>query len=241
MHGARDVHHKDVVTRGDGGAGHRLRGLDHGQEEVLGVAPVEHHARLHVVAGKTIVEDEVAVVGRIVIGRERDVGALVVTAFALYAHFVRGGAHRLQWHRGLQGHAHVKARWRGLALWQVGLGGPTGLGLAGLRAVVAGAHHGGKHELVVARLRHQQLGVAQLDAYFIARQDVGHVHLEHIGQVLLQQRGGFAFCFGLLVGNAGLLLLTDFGGDDPVAQAHLHAVHRGARGTGENILGLDGA
>ena len=97
----------------------------------------------------------------------------------------------------------------------------------------------GKHELVVARLRHQQLGVAQLDLHVVAGQDVGDVHLEHVGQVLLEQRGGLAFLLRAVVLDARLLLLADAGGDQAVGQAHVHAVDRGPGRAGEHVLRLD--
>jgi hypothetical protein len=46
---------------------------------------------------------------------------------------------------------------------------------------------------------------------------------------------------GSVVLNAGLLLLADLGGDQPVGQTHVHAMHGGAGGAGEHVLGLDGA
>ena len=61
---------------------------------------------------------------------------------------------------------------------------------------IAGMKVGGKRELILplrARITEQthrqfnamQLGVFQLDPYFVAGQDVGHAHLEHVGPLLL--------------------------------------------------------
>ncbi len=113
------------------------------------------------------------------------------------------------------------------------------LHVSGLRAVVARPDHRRKHELVVARLRHQEFGVAQLHLDVVARQDVGDVHLEHVGQVLLEQRGGLAFLLRGVVVDARLLLLADLRGDQAVGQAHVETADRGLGRAGEHVLRLD--
>ena len=108
-----------------------------------------------------------------------------------------------------------------------------------LRAVVARAHDGREDEAVFAVVRGQQLGVAQLDGDVVARQDVGDVHLEDVGPLLLQQYAGLAFLLRCLVLDAGLLLLADARDDQPLADAHVHRMHSGLRRAGEHVARFD--
>ena len=237
MHGARDVHHKDVVTRRNDGSGYGLGWLDHGQKEVLVTALVEHHAGLNAVTGQPVVQDEVAVVGGHSGVFQADYGRAAF--FPVGADVVGGGMHLLDAHGGVQRHVDVEGGRRHVTLTQHGLAHPGGTRLTGLRAVVARPHHGGKHKLVVATGGYQQLGVAQFDLHIVAGQDVGHVHLEDVGQMLFQQRSRLAFLPGGVVFDAGLLLLADFGGDQPVGQTHVHAMHGGSGGTRKYVFRLD--
>ena len=136
---------------------------------------------------------------------------------------------------------NIKRRASVLTLWHDGLCDPGGIGLTALGAVVAGAYNRGEYKLVVAVGRYQQLGVAQLHLHIVTGHDVGHVHLEDIGQVLLQQRCRFTFLLGCVVFHAGLLFLFNLGGDQPVGQAHIHAMYGCAGGAGKYVLGFDGA
>ena len=248
MHGAGNIDHKQVFARADGLGGNVFGRLDHGQKKVLATAGraaaarralIQHHARLNPVTGQPVIQNEVAVVAAAAAGLQRHRSVRGVIHF--YVNRVRAGMHFLDANRRGQRHLDVKRRGRGFARAQVRLADPAGAGLAGLRAVVARPDHGGKNKLVLARLRHQQLGVAQLDLNVVAGQDVGDIHLEHIGQLLLQQGGGLAFFFGVFVGNAGLLLFADLGRNQPVGQPHVHAVNRRAGRARKHIARFNGA
>jgi hypothetical protein len=107
--------------------------------------------------------------------------------------------------------------------------------------VITRADDGGEDELVAPFGGRHQLGVAQLDQDVVARQDVGHVHLEHVGPLLLEQRAGLAFALGGLVLDARALLLLDLRVQHAAGQAHLHRMHRSAGRAGEDVARLDGA
>ena len=246
MHRAGNIDDKNVVARVDGLHGDLFGRLNHRQKEVLAAVAafarrplVEHHARFNLLTGEPVVEDEVAVVLALGASLQRHGGVVLVVYLDVYP--VGGRAHFLQANGRAQRHLDVKRRCRGLACGQIRLADPGRARLAGRRAVVARPDHGRKDKLVVARLRHQQLGVAQLDRDVVAGQDVGDVHLEHIGQLLLQQRGGFAFFFGLVVVAPGLLLFADVGGDETVGEAHIHAIDGGAGRAGKHVIRLNGA
>ncbi len=81
----------------------------------------------------------------------------------------------------------------------------------------------------------------QLDADIVAGHDVCHIHGKHIGTLLLQQGGAFAFAFCFLEFLLGLFLFLDFGSDNIVPYDHLHSVNCGIGGGGKDIAGIDGA
>jgi hypothetical protein len=243
MHRARDVDHEDVVARRDGAGGHGLGRLDHREEEILGVlalALVEHQPRFDLLAREPVVEHEVAVVRRAAVGRQHDLGMAVLVAL-LHLDGMRRRADLLQAHRRVDAGLELEGGAGRHARAQRGLADPGRLRIRGLWAVVARAHHGGEHEGVVARLRHQQLAVAQFHLHVVARQDVGDVHLEHVRQVLLEQRGGLALALGGVVFDLRLLLLADLRGDQAVGQAHVEAAHGRLGRAREHVPGLDGA
>ena len=123
---------------------------------------------------------------------------------------------------------------------QVGVFHPPFAGRGGgLRLIgVAGTDHGGIDKFIEALARREQFGVLHLDFDLVARQQVGDVHLKHIGALLLQQGGAAAFHFGLLVVGARLLPLFNLGDDGALADGHLHAVDGGAGRRGEDVDGF---
>jgi hypothetical protein len=107
--------------------------------------------------------------------------------------------------------------------------------------VVARADHRRIDEPVLSLGGQQQFGVAQFDLHLVAGADVGHVHLEHVGPVLVEQGGGLAFLLRGLELDARALLLADGGVEHAVPQAHRHRVDRRLRRAGEDVAGLDRA
>ena len=107
--------------------------------------------------------------------------------------------------------------------------------------VIARPDHRRIDEPVAAVGGQQQLGVAQLDLDLIARQDVGHAHLEHIGPPLIEQRSAAAGLLGGLVFDPRALLLANVGCEYALADAHRHAVHGGLGRTGEDVERFDRA
>ena len=113
-------------------------------------------------------------------------------------------------------------------------------GAAGaLRPVVTRPDDGREHELVAAFCRRDQLGVAQLDRNLVTRQDVRDVHLKDVWPLLLEQRAGLAFALGGGVLDARTLLFLDARSQQPVAEPHVHRVHRRLRRARKHIARLD--
>ena len=240
VHRARDVDHEDVVARVDLARRHRLRRLDHREEEVLialAFPAVEHQARLDAVTGQAVVQDEVAVVRRLVGGFERNRG--MRAAEAIDHHLVRRRGDLLHHERRVERHPQGEGRVRRDTLLQVRTAdGPAVVGRS-CRAVVARAHHRREDERVLRVGRAQQLGVAQLHRHVVAGQDVGHVHLEDVGPALLEQRTRLALALGGLVLDARRFLFLDAGGEHPLAERHLHRVDGRLRRAREHIPRLD--
>jgi len=140
-------------------------------------------------------------------------------------------------HAGFYRHADVERRCGPFALAQVGICHPAvgGSASALFRAGIARPHHGGINKFINAIGGHEQFRIAQLDENPVAGHNIGDVHLEHVGTVLLQKRSVFARVARLFVLPPCLIALFDFRLDDALADRHLHAVNRGAGRGRKNV------
>jgi hypothetical protein len=93
-------------------------------------------------------------------------------------------------------------------------------------------------ELVGAVGRHEQLGVFELDLDRVTGEDVGHVHREHVGTALLEERGALSFALRRVEVVLRLLTFLDRRHDAHVAHGHRHAVDRGARRRRKHVAGV---
>ena len=189
-----------------------------------------------------VLEDEVAVVAGPAFVGERDLGLRRTLGPDL--DLVRRRSDVVHRQRRRERHGQVERRVRDLAFGKVG-GGREVLSVRGAALapghVVARADDGRKDEAVAPVGGQQQFGIAQFDQHLVAGQDVGDVHLEHVGTVLVEQRCGLAFLLRRLVLELGALLLADRGLQHAFAQPHRHRVHRGLGRAGEDVLRLDRA
>ncbi len=267
VHRARDVDHEDVVARIDLRRRDGLRRLDQREEEVLGARrirrAVQHQPGGGALARQAVLEDEVAVVARLVVAECQLHRA---AAEALRLHPVRHRMHVGDRQRRVDVHVQLEAGARGHAGHEVRGGrqravvGRHGRRAAGRRALPgpalpSGDGHRGcprgrhitraddrrKHEAVGAGVGCDEFGVAQLDPHVVTGQDVGHVHREHVGPLLLEQRGGLALAPGAFVFEPCALFLADLRDDLPLAHAHRHRVHRRAGRAREDVTRLDRA
>ena len=238
MHRARDVDDEDVVARVDLRRWHRLRRLDQREKKVLLVAAVQHQTRLDAVAGEAIAEDEIAVVRRTVgAGFQRHTG--MRAADAIDVDVVRRRDDLLDCERRVERELQVERHRRVDAVRVVRGVDPTLVGCRALRTVVARPDHGRKHETVLRIVRRQELGVAQLDRHVVARHDVGDVHLEYVGPLLLEQRARLAFLLRRVVFDSRLLLLADSRGEEALAKANVHRVDGGLRRARKHVARFD--
>ena len=90
---------------------------------------------------------------------------------------------------------------------------------------VARTYNRGVDKAIHPFLRHQQLSVVQLHHDSVTHHDIAHIHGEHIGAALLQQRSTFALLLGFLVVGTRLFLLFYLGTHYTAANSHLHAVY----------------
>lgn len=144
---------------------------------------------------------------------------------------------------GGQIHRDIEDVGRRLARVQVGIMRPGVFpGGLGVRTAlgVAGPHDSGINEFVNSRGGGQKLGVLQFHLHHVPRHDIGHVHLEHVGPLLLQKGGALPGLFGLLVGLTGLIAFLDIRHDGALADGHFHAVNGGLGGGGEDVNGFEG-
>ncbi len=104
---------------------------------------------------------------------------------------------------------------------------------------IARPDDGGVDELVDAARRERAAPCSAAPPDEVAGQDVGDVHLEDVGPLLLEERRGLALLLGLLVGALRLLAFGDLRLDHPLADGHAHAVDGGAGGGREDVDRLD--
>ena len=215
------------------------RRFHHQQEKVFILAGIEQQTGVNLVAGQGVAQDKVLIAGGLFV-LDLDLGGVLPGVFDL--HFVAGAGQPGDGQAAGQLHVQAEGIGRRLAFMQIGVLNP----LVGIRRAlrrlrgIARPHHRGINELIDIVLGLEELHVVEFHLDFVARQDVGHVHLEDIGPLLLQERGGFARLFGRLVGFPGLLPLHDLGLDDPLADGHAHGVHRRPGGAREDVNGLQG-
>ncbi len=105
---------------------------------------------------------------------------------------------------------------------------------------IARADYRGENKLIGALRGSNQLCVKELDAHIVAGHDICHVHGEHVRALLLEQRGAFPFAFRLLIFRLCLLLFLNLGGDNVIADNHLHSMDGDACGSGKDIAGVYG-
>ncbi len=117
-----------------------------------------------------------------------------------------------------------------------GVGDPPLLVRIGAAAVPR-PHHGRVDEGVDRVLGHEELRVVELHLDPVLGHDVGDVHGEDVGPLLLEQRGALPLLSGRLVPLACGLSLLDLGLHGPPSDAH--AVDRGPRGGWEDVDRLD--
>ena len=92
---------------------------------------------------------------------------------------------------------------------------------------IAGANNGRIDKFIGAIFRNKKLCVFQLDLNGIAGHDVGHLHTEYVGALLLEQGSVFAFFFSLLKSFSSFLLFLYLGFYHSVANGHFHSMYCG--------------
>ena len=182
---------------------------------------MEQQARVDLLALQPVPEDVVPVAAVFLTPVQIDQGLVGLLVPDL--HLVRNTGDVLYGQPRVQLDLHIKGRGRGLTLVEIGAGHPAVAG-RGTRFWLVGVprpHHRGIHELVHPFTRDQQLGVPELHLDEIPGQDIGDVHLEHIGPLLLQQGGAPTLFPGLLIFLPGGLPLPHPGHDPALADGHL--------------------
>ena len=125
----------------------------------------------------------------------------------------------------------------GLAFAQIGIFHPffrRGRGLGG-HVGITRANDRRIREIIHAIGRDKQFGVAHFHDDFVARHDVGDVHLKDVRPLLLKQRRAFAFLLGLFILLPRFFALLDFGDNRALADGHFHGIDGRSRRAGENV------
>jgi len=239
VHGSGNVDDEKVFARGDLVRFVAPGRLHHEQEEVLLLAFVEQQPRFKLIARQAILEDEVAVAAGLFGCCQGDLG--LGGAVIADVHLMGGTGHLLHRHPRGQSYSQIKSVGWLFSLVQGGVPRPffgrrrRGFELAG----VARPHHRWVDEFVKALAGSDHFRILQLGLDFITGKDVGHIHLEHIGTVLFEERGALALLLCLLVNRPRFLTLADFGHDGAFADGHPHTVHRGPGRGRKHVDSLD--
>ena len=106
-------------------------------------------------------------------------------------------------------------------------------------AAVPRADHGRVHQFVHTLVRHQQFAVLQRQLHFIARHDIGDIHHEHIGALLVEQGSVLTFLLRCFEDLFRLFLLFNFRPDGARADLHDQALHCRAGRAREHIARID--
>ena len=234
MHGTRHIHNEDVFSRGNLIWGKPFGRLHHEQEEVLLRSFIEQQAGFDGFSRKPVVENKIAVATGLFAACEPYTGPGRV--FVAHVHLVRSAGQLLNGQpRGKMGD-EIKGISRFPALVEIGVGNPLfgcrrGGGLIG----IAWSNHGRINKLVGPCRRGEQFRVAKLGFDLITGQDVGHIHLEHIGTLLLQKRRTLPLLPGLLISPACFLALLNLSRDGAFPNGHFHSVNRGFGRSRENV------
>jgi hypothetical protein len=237
LHRAGDVDDEDELAGADEGVDVEARWFDDEHEvAAVGVGGAEEDACGRLGGGAAVAEDEVAV-GDLVAAGELEVEAVL-------------GGEDLDL---VAGHGPVVDRRAGLGddldadvvaaaqpVAEHGRGDPRAVRDPAAAGDVARADDGGEHELVLAGVVAEGLGVADLDLDRGAAGDVGDRLGEDVGALLLEQGGGVAGVAGLAVDRGRLGALADLAGDHAVADRHAHVGDGGVLGEGEGVDGLEG-
>ena len=112
------------------------------------------------------------------------------------------------------------------------------VGIIRLLIGIARSHHSGINEIIDGVRRHHQFCISELHRDHIRRKDIGHIHLKHIGPMLLQKGGAFTCLFCILVLTARIFALSNLGSDGPFSNRHLHPIYGCPCGSRKDVYGL---
>jgi hypothetical protein len=237
VHRTRHVEEEDVLARRDLLGRRPLRRLHHQREKILRLRPAplpQQETALDLVPGQPVAEHEVAVAAAR--PRQLDVGA--VRRRVAHRHLVRRRGQLLDPDPGLEVNLDVEPIRLRRPSGQVRVRHP--LVFRWIRpAGVARPDDRWVDELVGGLVGHQHLGVVHLHRDAIARHDVGDVHGEDVGALLLEQRRPLPLASRRLVAGASGRPPIDLRLDHPPANLHPHPVHSRSRRSGEHIHRLD--